>query len=605
MEKASGYYCMLSKAWMEYIKDGKKLSYEGVRVNTNFFCQSLYEFCRRIRAAWDKKNKQWVISFSKLRYFYVFCTLKKIKVNFDFDVQKVEKWRLECKASQPEVDAIHAYLGVCGWKRQLPPLLPQDHVFGLLQKKPFKYQQEGIAWGYKTGFKCLIADEMGLGKTLQAIGCIAALQANRVLIICPASVCFVWESEISQALGLTEAEAKEQIAVVKGVKTEAPPPPVKYLITSFASGRENIANLIKHGLDLIIVDEAHNLKNEQTKQAKAILPIIAACPHAIALTGTPALNKVEEMYSLCQALKFDAFKGRKDYMQSSAKKIMETIKAKIMIRRLKDEVLKDLPLKTRSHFLVNESDLDLTQFEKMQEKIEKQIKKYDDEFDELRDELIAKYGRGRAEVELAKAYQKFEKALEGSAFEAFKAAGEAKADFLSLYIKDYLSSTQDPVIVFYHHKTVGDALQKKLKDTPLMRIDGNTLAKDRQGFVEGFQGGEYKVALLSLLACNSGITLTKASHIVFGELWWTPSTLLQAESRAHRIGQEKPVTCQYVLAKGTYDDDMYKLIQRKWAEINTILDDDKNETIKAAKTTQGSVMRDLIRNMIQKHKNLN
>lgn len=595
-------HCVLTLCKQEFKQGKKVIEYDALRVKSNFTSDALVQFYKICRTRYDKSAKTWILSLRNLRYFYRFCKLQSIEIDFDFDIRKIEKHRLECKLKPEDKLKLDSFLAAGGHGIEPTQLKSHLDVISHLKKKLFPYQEKGLDWGYETGFRCLIADEMGLGKTLQAIACMSAVSAKRVLIVCPASVCFAWESEIAQAFGMSPEESSAQIAVVKGVATQCPK--VRYIITSFASGRQNIVNLTSHGLDMVVIDESHNLKNPAAKQSKVFLPIVSIARHAIALTGTPALNRIPEMYGICRALRPDLFVGSPQVFLQAEKRLMGVIKSHIMIRRLKSEVLGDLPPKTRSHFLVQESDLDLTKFNEFNQSLGEKIDQYQEGFEELKSEILARFGNtDRAEQELEKAYKRFEKGLEGSAFGAFKAAGEAKAEFVGVYARDYALSSQDPIIVFYHHQDVGDVVQAQLRGVDVMRISGSTKEADRKAYIEGFQGGKYKVALLSLLACNSGITLTKASHIVFSELWWTPSILLQAEARAHRIGQVNPVTCQYVLASGTYDDDMYKLILSKWDDINKNLDNSQNEAIEASNISQGSVMRALIRKLVSSRNN--
>lgn len=580
----------------KFYKNGTDISYKTLGVRTESFCQVTNRLLKLMKGHFEPNNKVWFIKHHGLRPLWKYCNLKGITLKMEFDPKTIPNERLNFYNFDPEDQkAINAFLCACGAKLDPLPTLDIQTTYESLKRPLFPFQAQGLAWAYKTKFRCLIADEMGLGKTIQAIACIQATQARRVLIVCPASVCYVWQSEIEQTIDIN----KDDMAIVRGVSAEVPQK--RIIITSYASARSNITNLIGHGIDMVIADEAHNLKNDTTKQAKSILPIIQSARYAIALTGTPALNKMEDLYGICNALAPQYFYGKRALKKTPYHVFMKTVKDNIMIRRLKNEVLKDLPEKTRTHYVVNKEDLNLMKFDEVIEGINKKIEKYNDVdyFTEL--ERLTQFYRGNEqliEAGLDKFYAKFEKSLEGNVFAAFKAAGIAKADFIAARIKELASNEDTQFIVFYHHQEVGDAIQSQLKNAKLLRLDGSTKNEDRGLGIKQFQEGLYKVILLSLRAFSDGVTLTSASKIIFSELWWTPATLLQAEGRAHRIGQVNPVNCEYVLAQDTFDESMYQLIHRKWDTINTYLDNNKNEKIEADKVLQGSIVRDLIKKLV-------
>merc|ERR1719247_3360253 len=158
----------------------------------------------------------------------------------------------------------------------------------------------------------------------------------------------------------------------------------------------------------------------------------------------------------------------------------------------------------------------------------------------------------------------------------FKAAAEAKQDVVVEYLEEVLEQT-NKVIVFAHHRFMLDAIETSLLKQKVshMRIDGSTAAADRKSRVAEFQEGAAgpRVALLSITACSEGLTLTAASTIVFAELYWVPGTMEQAEDRAHRIGQTASrVDLHYLVAKGTADEWMFGILQRKKREVSLVLD---------------------------------
>jgi SWI/SNF-related matrix-associated actin-dependent regulator 1 of chromatin subfamily A len=147
----------------------------------------------------------------------------------------------------------------------------------------------------------------------------------------------------------------------------------------------------------------------------------------------------------------------------------------------------------------------------------------------------------------------------------YNTTAEAKKDAVCAYIKEVLKENVK-FLVFAHHSVMMDAISKFLdkENVNYIRIDGSTKATLRTEYIDKFQSTEScRAAVLSLKACNAGITLTAANLVLFAELDWNPSSLAQAESRAHRIGQDKDVMIRYLLAKGTADDVIWQLLNKK------------------------------------------
>ena len=150
---------------------------------------------------------------------------------------------------------------------------------------------------------------------------------------------------------------------------------------------------------------------------------------------------------------------------------------------------------------------------------------------------------------------------------------KTKADIVSNYVQHFIESCREKFLVFAHHQVVMNALSDRLTklDVKFMRIDGSTAPETRQRNVDNFQNdSEMRCALLSIRAASTGLTLTAASSVIFAELDWTPSTIIQAEARAHRIGQENQVKCFFLIAKGTADEVMWQNLQKKQQNLSKI-----------------------------------
>ena len=233
------------------------------------------------------------------------------------------------------------------------------------------------------------------------------------------------------------------------------------------------------------------------------------------------------------------------------------IKHRVMIRREKKEVLTELPDKIRTCISI-ECDKSLAK------KIEKKMAK-NAEFQDKMDVFGEGDGAG-TEQELAIFDKKNKNMLE-----LYALTGRSKMSKIKEYVFDLYESGQK-FLVFGHHKdvldAVQDAVQKKLK-TQFIRIDGQTAPHQRQLMVDSFQQNDrIRVAILSITAAGTGLTLTAATTVVFAELYWGPTALLQCEDRAHRISQTSAVNIVYLLGKGSLDDRMWPMISKKMEVIS-------------------------------------
>jgi SWI/SNF-related matrix-associated actin-dependent regulator 1 of chromatin subfamily A len=172
--------------------------------------------------------------------------------------------------------------------------------------------------------------------------------------------------------------------------------------------------------------------------------------------------------------------------------------------------------------------------------------------------------------------------LSESSMQQFQASTPKKLASIIRYLNDLLveapkelgNGAEAPkILLFAHHKTTMDALEDWLDSVhiPSIRIDGETCASKRQTICNSFQSeSRIKVALLSITAASTGLTLTASSLVIFAELFWNPGTLIQAEDRAHRIGQKDSVIVHYLLGKGTFDDVMWPILVRKMKTLQAV-----------------------------------
>jgi len=245
------------------------------------------------------------------------------------------------------------------------------------------------------------------------------------------------------------------------------------------------------------------------------------------------------------------------------KELHAVIKHRVMIRRLKKDVLTQLPDKIRT--VVN-IECDKTLSKKIKKKLEKHEALKETMSQIADDESIIELD----ESERNKLFDKKSKTM----LELYSLTCRSKMVKIKEYVYDLFESGQK-FLVFAHHKEVMDAIEecaKKKCKTQYIRIDGETKADKRQLAVDKFQKNEnVRIAILSITAAGTGLTLTAATSVVFAELYWGPTALLQCEDRAHRIGQENTVNIVYMLGNGSLDDTMWPMISKKMEVVSKTL----------------------------------
>lgn len=444
------------------------------------------------------------------------------------------------------------------------------------------YQRAGIAYA-QAHKDTLYGDEMGLGKTIQAIGTVNAdPTARSVLVICPASLKLNWKKEFTKwdTKGLT-------FEVIKPTTKKFPSADV--VITNYellSKWQQPIRDRIWNTL---IVDEAHYIKNPKAQRTQEIfgrkkerrkemndgtiqvtppLPPIQA-ERRLFLTGTPIVNRPKELWPLIQALDPDglghnfmkyalrycaAFQGRFGWDFSGASnldELQEILRGKFMVRRLKMDVLKELPPKRRQVLVLECGD-------SLKELLEKEKKTYE-QYSELLKEgdfetpAFADMSRVRKEVAVA------------------------KIPFIVEHLQGALEEL-DKVCVFVHHYEVVDALRDAFRDSAV-HIDGRSKNEDRDAAVTRFQTDpNCKVFIGTIRAAGVGITLTASSTVIFGELDWVPGNVSQAEDRCHRIGQTDTVFIRHLVLESSLDERMAQIIVEKQEIIDKALDKEPVKT---------------------------
>ncbi|KAI8149301.1 P-loop containing nucleoside triphosphate hydrolase protein [Fennellomyces sp. T-0311] len=454
-----------------------------------------------------------------------------------------------------------------------------------------EFQRKGVAEGVARNGRMLLGDEMGLGKTIQAIAIAVAYSDEwPVLVVCPSSLRLTWKGEIIRWLGLEKHEIQ---VITKGTdmddlaqrsnnttlniinddsgrkrrKLRAEARDVKFWITSYDLATRGVDCIEKANFNFIICDESHYIKAMNTKRTKALAPVLKKSKHTLLLSGTPAFSRPSELFTQVSALRSDIFPNYHSfgarYCSSSygaygkvyqgAQNLVELnmlLSRSVMVRRLKDDVGLELPPKTRQTVLIDIASL-------------KAMKKFADLMGDMQ---VAIDNAGSDEhLREEKKSNKQQMLLEW-----YTETATAKIPAVREYLTDLLESTQQKIIVFAYHRPMMDAIESCVSKLGIgyIRIDGSTKTSIRQQLCDQFQApdSETQVAILSI-PIGVGLTL-----MCFAELYWTPSQLLQAEDRAHRIGRVGPVNIVYILAMDTIDQVLWPMVKKKLRIISTTID---------------------------------
>jgi len=493
---------------------------------------------QQIRAAgfkWESSTKKWFTN----NFYIALAGAKKLGVNNFPD----ELYRLILALKNSYADT------------------PQNNTESSL----FNYQKAGVE-GIRSLKNVLLADEQGLGKTLQVIEYLNLAAHKKRLIICPASLKLNWEREFHQwGKGLFSTRivthGKDNFAIEESVITgEAH----DTIIVNYDLLKSKIImdQLTAFSPDVLVCDEAHYLKTAKTVRTKNVAKLSKIADKKIFLTGTPMLNRPIELFSILKMLSPETLKPYDNYRNyayrfcnaynsrwgldvsgsANVEELGVRLRATCMIRRLKKDVMKQLPQKTTQ----------LIPFE-MDKKAEKIIQK-EYRFDP---EILQKFPESATIGELATIR---------------KELAMLKLNESVSYIADLLEST-DKIVVFAHHHDVINGLKEKLEQFNPVVLTGKHSAKNKQKAVDDFQKKkDTRVFIGQIQAAGTGLTLTAASTVVFIESSWVPGEINQAIDRCHRIGQKSNVTAKFLVVEKSLDETMLKTIFDKGKIINQVME---------------------------------
>jgi SWI/SNF-related matrix-associated actin-dependent regulator 1 of chromatin subfamily A len=469
------------------------------------------------------------------------------------------------------------------------------------------FQLAGIA--YMAGRPAALnGDAPGLGKTIQAVGVINADPSIfRVLVICPATLRANWACELRKwlvvpaaRLGHLAPKSPRETStdpLTIGLVSTAAWPETDIVIVNYDIAEKLRDRLRAETWDLVVIDEAHYCKNPKAQRTAAVVGREERrgkqdgdegirARRKLALTGTPIVNRPAEAWPVLHwldpvawprfwpyAMRYcGAHQNRYGWDVSGAThldELQEKLRSTVMIRRLKEDVLTELPAKRRQVLVIPANGA--------QRVVDAEARAWHAREAEL-EEL-------RAQVELAKAWdddeayeaavQRLTEATRAAFTEMSRLRHEtalAKVPYVIEHVQTLLDAGQK-VVVFAHHHDVIAAIRDGLADAQPVELTGETAMRDRQGIVDRFQTDPAcRVFIGSITAAGVGLTLTASSHVVFAELDWVPGNVTQAEDRTHRIGQREAVLVQHVVLDGSLDARMAHVLVEKQDVLDRALD---------------------------------
>ncbi|KAM6070574.1 DNA annealing helicase and endonuclease ZRANB3 isoform 2-T2 [Chlamydotis macqueenii] len=434
-----------------------------------------------------------------------------------------------------------------------------------MRKKLLPFQEKGILFALQRSGRCMIADEMGLGKTIQAIA-ISYYYKNEwpLLIVVPSSLRYPWVEEMEKWI---PELSPDDISIIQNKTDTGRISTCKVTILGYglltSDAQTLVDTLYRQNFKVVVIDESHYMKSRNATRSKILLPIVQKALRAVLLTGTPALGRPEELFMQIEALfprrfgtwneyakkycnarvRFFGKRSLWDCRGASNLEELHQLLSEIMIRRLKSDVLTQLPPKVRQRI-----PFDLPQAA---------AKNLNTTFAEW-EKLMRNLNSDATESHFSQVMNLITR--------MYKETAIAKAGAVKDYIKMMLENDKLKFLVFAHHLSMLQACTEAVIENKVryIRIDGSVPSAERIHLVNQFQKDpDTRVAILSIQAAGQGLTFTAATHVVFAELYWDPGHIKQAEDRAHRIGQCSSVNIHFLIAKGTMDTLMWAMLNRK------------------------------------------
>ena len=431
------------------------------------------------------------------------------------------------------------------------------------------YQERGYRWLYhnhRIGLGSVVADDMGLGKTVQVIAFLLQLAGESVvtpdrpaLAVVPASVVTNWQREVARFA------PDLRVAAYHGAGRELVED-AHLIVTTYATARRDVEVLRERRWSISILDEAQNIKNAASEQAKAIKSIRA--DYAVAMTGTPVENRLLDYWSIVDFVMRgylgtkNAFKERfavpiERYRDRAVLETFRKLTSPIILRRLKTDrdIISDLPEKIVTNRFPPLTAGQIALYRELTEHVDEWLA---DAEGIDRAGLVFKLMTGLKQICChPRLYTK-----KGPS--AVTESGKAQ---MLIELLETIVERGEKALIFTQYAQMGELLVKMVEsrlDLPCLFLHGGSTRTQRDEMIDAFQNdAEYRVMILSIRAGGVGLNLTAANHVIHYDLWWNPAVENQATDRAFRIGQRKDVTVYRLVTRGTFEERINDMIEAK------------------------------------------
>lgn len=407
--------------------------------------------------------------------------------------------------------------------------------------------------------------------TIEAIGVINNDPAiANVLVICPARVRINWTRELSKWL-----VRPMSVGVANGVL-----PDTNVVVIAYTTVAKFAEQLTARNWDLIVMDEVHYLKNPKAQRTVAVTNVAKNTTRKIGMTGTPIQNRVEELFTVLNLLDPQTWNDRGRFMNryvyykndSRMAELQRLLRTSCMIRRLKKDVLTELPAKRRQTIVIPS-----TGYEAVLERERQVMERYEQQVTDSHAELELAKASGNEQDYLA-CVARLRQANSVAFAEISRVRHEtalAKAPAVIEHIQDLLEATSEKIVVFAHHIDVLEQIHAAFPGAGLLH--GQMKMESGQAALDRFQTDQNcRLLVCSLLAGGIGLNMTAGTIAVFAELDWVPTNLDQAESRLHRKGQLNSVLSNYIILQDSLDHRMVEILLEKLAIIDQAMGDSKD-----------------------------
>jgi SWI/SNF-related matrix-associated actin-dependent regulator 1 of chromatin subfamily A len=463
------------------------------------------------------------------------------------------------------------------YSRRMVPVPWLERAQASMRRQLYPYQVEGAGWIASRLYEnkgSILGDEMGVGKSGQAISAITATNNFPCIIVCPASLKHNWLNE------WRFCKHDLQIHMIQGRHGALPRSHVFIVNYELMKSREQQLGLV--GAKCILFDEAHRLKKSDAgpkHRASVATRLSRTIGRPIVLTGTPLLNRPEELWRLLHIVdpmewpNYKVFKERylrkpTDDEKNKVRSIvtnktkltrLDELQARIapvMLRRLRSDVQPDIPAKTRRSVLIDLQPIDQYNYDQAEQD-------------------VVSWLRALGSQDRANAAVRNQALVKLTMLRKIAAIGKLRKAFPE-YIHAWFDRTQKfPLVIFgYHvHVLLGVTRICQRMGIRASVLTGSDTSDERNRVVNEFQSGRTDAFIAPILSAGLGLNLHRASDVLFLERMWTPALMSQAEARVERIGQKNPVTATYLDAARTVDEYLAMVLMGKQAVIDRVVDD--------------------------------